>query len=249
MIFYSPHRRKTHGDILQSYNSFGFSGAKYVDCGNGASLQITGNFSMAIWVYLDSGNNGLNTPIFGKWNTSTNQRAWSLKYRDESGQDDLRFTLHDTGDGLSNSAVLNATPSSGFGAWYHVGASYDGSNAKLYLNGSEADTTAYTAGIHNSTANVQIGADNAGATTNFTGDLTMPMIFDVALSADNFSSLYNGGTPMIYSKIDTAITNDCVMCLELTSNDATLNDISAESNNGTGTGSPTSDGELITFET
>lgn len=80
------------------------------------------------------------------------------------------------------------------GVWTHLVGTYDGSDVKLYKNGTLADTnSSYSGTINTPTANIKIG--NMGAyVAYFKGTIDEAMIFNRALSADEVEAMYDAGS-------------------------------------------------------
>ena len=80
------------------------------------------------------------------------------------------------------------------GQWYHLVGTYDGSTARLYVNGAEDGANSFTStGAANSNA-VHIGArsDTTGS-DQFDGVIDDVRIYDHALSVDEIARLYRLG--------------------------------------------------------
>ena len=87
------------------------------------------------------------------------------------------------------------------GAWQHLVATFDTATQSIavYVNGQPFDTVSYTTGtvtsMNQSTADVLIGAYDAGAAGYFFGgQIDEVQIFNRALSASEILAIYNAGT-------------------------------------------------------
>ena len=76
------------------------------------------------------------------------------------------------------------------GNWHHVVATYDGSLAKLYLDGNLIGTGSAGA-VSTSSANLAIGAYNNGVDALFNGSIDQVRIFNRAITATEVETLYN----------------------------------------------------------
>ena len=75
--------------------------------------------------------------------------------------------------------------------WYHLAATFDGSEAKIYVNGELNNSELYpTATIRNSFDDLYIGSKEAGGEF-FNGDVDELRIYNRALSGDEIQDLYN----------------------------------------------------------
>ena len=67
--------------------------------------------------------------------------------------------------------------------WYHVAATYDGSNLKLYLNGALATTVSATGAIPGDATLLTLGKNPAANDTYFKGKIDEVRVFNTALTA------------------------------------------------------------------
>ena len=75
------------------------------------------------------------------------------------------------------------------GNWHHVVATYDGSVAKVYLDGNLIGTGSAGA-VSTNSGNFAIGAYNNGVDALFNGSIDQVRIFDKAISAEDVATLY-----------------------------------------------------------
>ena len=225
---------------VESRNSFLFNGSsESIDCGNDASLQLTSAISASVWVKLNSKTGAF---ALSKWNSSGSQRSWAIEYRSA----DDAFSFKHSVNGSSTVNVIGITNPS-LVDWYNITGVYDGTNSKIYVNGVEEASTPL-GNLFNSSAQVLVGAANAGSTALWDGSITQPIIIDRALTDPEIIEIYNAGVVLDYPLISTTITDDCAMCLAMSNTDSSLNDLSTNTNNGTATGGVTFDGDLIDWE-
>jgi hypothetical protein len=104
------------------------------------------------------------------------------------------------GDWGSRVDAIGAIP---LNQWTYVTATYDGSNAKIYINGLLNNTAAASGNLAENSDNVYIGMGNS---TNFIakGSIDDVRIYNRALSATEVQQLYNAG---LGTKINTAASN------------------------------------------
>jgi len=165
----------------------------YVDCGDTASLQITGTaISLAAWV---------------KWETAEEYSAIAMKTSSGDWADGYGLYA-DTGPVSVNFYVTDygfvATKS--FAAddqWHHVVGTYDGSNVRIWVDGVEGTPISYTGSISNAVNSFEIGrgADDA---YNFSGALDDVRVYNnLALTEFDILGLF-GMRPDTYEdmKID-----------------------------------------------
>jgi len=120
-----------------------------VDCGNAPILNLTSDFSIAVWMNPDKDQSVEIAPLC-KATSGAAGWSWQLRYGWSSPQPDMGFQFNATGGRVwvyTNTELV-------VGEWYHVAATHDGSTAKCYLNGEETDSKS-------------MGAINAGADSTF----------------------------------------------------------------------------------
>jgi hypothetical protein len=133
----------------------------YVDCGNDASLRITGtNITVEAWIYpTDFKTNHWDNTIVGMlyWGLDVGNLPTGYALRYGSANRTLSFAF---GNGaawpelwVDNVLTLDA--------WQHVSATYDGANIVLYVNGVSVGNQAETSDIADTGnfVNLNIGAE------------------------------------------------------------------------------------------
>jgi hypothetical protein len=139
----------------------------------------TGQLSLAFWInWVQSGN--VNQGLISKrtaWNTDG--MMFDLRLRNDNNS----FRLLSVGGGtiLTDADVL--TPF--IGQWAHVAATFDGTTAKLYLNGQEVGSGAFSLD-NGTTAEMRIGSYNSNSPT-FNGDMDEVRIYNRALTQADFA--------------------------------------------------------------
>jgi hypothetical protein len=147
---------------------------------SGAARQ----FSVCMW-YNPSTGSTLRT-LFSMGGDGTNSSANSLEIlRDYPSANDLSMY----GNGQAVRLTANSTPA--VNQWTHACFSSDGTTTKIYTNGTQAASTAFSWTINNNT--YAIGADLAqgGVAYNWYGSIDDVRIYNRALSAQEVSNLYN----------------------------------------------------------
>lgn len=161
-----------------------------------ASLSITGNMTISCWVKFDT---TTSRAIVGKFLETGNQRSYLIA-TDSSSRPYI--TVSSNGTATTQEKLVGSLSTA---QWYHLVAYYDGANLGVLLNGANEETTPYSSGIHDSTADFFLGAYNTGATSNLNGQMRCVGIWDRALSANEITELYNDGYPIYYNYLSSAL--------------------------------------------
>ena len=155
-----------------------------VNCGNDSSLQNP-NFTVSVWVYPTS-TSGTNVIV---QNTTGAFGSASYGFRVVRVFSNYIFYI---GDGSGNN-VFQISSAASLNTWQNLVMTYNGTNAKYYLDGVLKGTAAvsnisYGVSPYN---NFYIGTK--GGSQRFTGNIDEVALWDSALT--DISSIYNGGTP------------------------------------------------------
>jgi len=130
----------------------------YVDCGNGASLQITGALTISAWVKTT--NTSTAGIIVGKNGVSTGTRSYQMQIQ-SSGE--ATFVIFKS----SGVSLVTGTTLVNDGNWHHVMGVNDGADLKIYVDGILENTTIAGGGtILNGTSYFAIGRREANAPQN-----------------------------------------------------------------------------------
>ncbi len=151
-------------------NALVFNGSARITVPDAPSLDLTSRMTLEAWV-----------------NPSTVSSAWrDVIYK---GQDN--YYLEATSSNASvpagggtiggTNSVASAPGALAAGAWTFLAVTYDGSNVRLYINGSRVATQAATGNITTSTNPLQIGGDNLYG-QYFQGTIDEARVYNAALS-------------------------------------------------------------------
>jgi len=185
-------------DKVSNY-SFEFDGVDDYISVSDNSIGQTQNISYSIWVNLD-----VNTRQYIIGNQSSSNGGCGLQI--ESG-DVLVFQMADGGnDSYFNSRVSSFSTYAPINTWSHILATWNGTDAKIYINGvlrnTWSPTLPYTISGYDTTFN--IGWRSAGFSFMTNGRLDELALFNSGIS---ISDVWNGsGQPIDVSAV-SAITN------------------------------------------
>ena len=162
-------------------NALNFDGVNdYVSINSSAALNITSNISLSAWVYRNS--SGKYDCIIGKDNFAGNNGYSLWIYNDN------KLTLR-----FGNSRIYKSIASIPSGSWVHVAGTFDGTNAKLYINGTlDSSYPASAPSSNNGLLYLGTPQDAVGSTEfNFSGTLEDIRIWNVALTQSDIQSSMN----------------------------------------------------------
>jgi len=135
-----------------------FNGDDYVDCGNGDSLQIQDEITIAFWCKVDAFSNTWEAFLAKGDNSYRSSRSGGTGNATHMG---ASGTTVGGGNGYFDGTILVTG-----GQWHHYAATYDGSDGKIYIDGVLDVTSPGTGQINQSTYNLWIG-ENQQATGRF----------------------------------------------------------------------------------
>lgn len=202
-------------------SAFDLDGANNrIDCGNGASLNFTGNYSIEFWAKSTEAKLG---SVVAKADSSTgsgngfyivfNTNMWKFSH-------------------FYAATVATATQSASINVWYHVVGIYDGSKIILYVNGVPSTATSAPSFNPAPAQNLKIGILSYTSAFRFKGSIDEVRIYSRALSSDEINahywrSKYSSLEPTIgitqAAQEETAPSITALSATNATSNNATLN--------------------------
>jgi hypothetical protein len=194
----------------------------YVDAG--AFTDLTGNFTVSTWMYI-TGTTGVVQDLVSKFGGTAATTNFLMEVN--SGGTSVSFFVGDGNPGNAASATVS------LGQWYFVTGIWDGTNTKIYLNGSfiANATTPLTPDV--SGTHLFIGSRSSSF--RFTkGSIDEVRVYNRALSADEVSQLYRLTTP---TGVDTSLKGywsfDGSATNWTSSSAGTVADLSGSGNTGT----------------
>lgn len=152
----------------------------YVNCGNGAALNITDAVTLSAWIKPDDAANSEHNPFVAKGDTS-----YALKHNTTNT---IEFFIYDGAWYAVNSEAL--TTDFG-GTWHHVAGTYDGVQLKLYVDGVLVGSNLHTGDIDSVTYDVNIGRDSQNTDRFYDGQIDDVRIYHGALPKSEVLKLAN----------------------------------------------------------
>ena len=166
--------------------------SEYLSKSDEATLSITGDMSMFMWVKMESAPSGGNGMAFMSKFTNAS-RGYAFRYVDNGGTPSLDF-LHSSDGSGTNQRIVAKTLA--LATWHHVGMVYDASagEVKFYVDGAQAGATqtGATNSIFDSTAAFNLGSRATTVQTDFVDGLMQDsLIWGAELTAAEVEDLYN----------------------------------------------------------
>jgi len=180
-----------------------FNGATtYVDCGNGASLDLTKAITVLAWVqfdgldYKNSAGKLLTIAAKGYPDALAPHAGWWFSYDNRNNRKSFPYTCFGNKKGGWAGGGNNF---SGYefvfddGKWYHLAITVGKSIAALYIDGTQlgADKPLVNLVLSDISRNLTIGS--AGTSWYFNGIIDEVAVFNVALSENDIGSIMTKG--------------------------------------------------------
>ncbi|MCO6175412.1 T9SS type A sorting domain-containing protein, partial [Flavobacterium sp. NRK F10] len=190
----------------------------YITLSNESNFDFTNQMTVEFWV-----------------NSNVMPEQWDALV--VKGDNSWRVALTSTGTvaftGTNAFADFFSTSSVTDGNWHHVAVTYDGTFAKIYIDGSLESQLAGTANINNSGYAVSIGKNLQMSGRNYTGNMDEVRIWNTARTIDQINASKNcelqGNETGLVAYYQFNQGFDQANNAGLT----TLNDITTNANNGT----------------
>ena len=165
---------------VRKQGALNLDGNSWAEVHDNASLDITSAITLEAWVYYD-GSNGKG--LLGRWSTGSDNNYLLYTSTSSIGQ----FYINTTAASVINTSTLTT------GNWYHLVGTYDGSDMRIYLNGSEETNTSKTGSISTSSNDIEIGRYSINSTYAYSDQIAQPRIYNRALTAEEVQRNYNAG--------------------------------------------------------
>ncbi len=182
--FTSTSSAVTAGKVGQG---LGFDGVNdYVSIADHSSLEGMSSLTISAWVKAVNTGTGADQDILNKGDIGL--VPYALRVSGSTGK--MNFYV------ANSSAYANPVPISNsiipFGIWTHFVGTYDGSTAKLYLNGQLQTTTgSLTGNVNTNSSILAIGRQGPSSARYVSGSLDDVRVYNRALSASEVQQLYN----------------------------------------------------------
>ncbi len=168
--------------LAQTNNALQFNGTnQYVDCGNNATIQITGPaITLEAWIYAWAwGDSSYSGPIIAK---TANERGYSLRC---GAGGKLNFIVSSAGN---VSRAITDIPVLILNTWHHVAGVYDGSNLIVYVDGREVKRITRAANIGGTSNPLWLASDGYAPTRHFNGKIDEVRIWNIARTQEEIQA-------------------------------------------------------------
>ncbi len=164
----------------------------YVDCGSGASLAVTTNFTIKMWVKMGTQTQDYARALEkGRWTADFSRYGYRF-YTGQPAASSIRLFFELMGGG--NTDAISFSNTSMLGTWYHLVATYQSgvtNGMKVYTNGVLFGQKTPTVVMSTDIDPLVIGAYSGGTAANFNGLIDEVRIYNRALSAEEVLEHYN----------------------------------------------------------
>jgi hypothetical protein len=155
--------------------------ADYVDCGAGATLDITDQVTLSAWIKPANLANSAYQTFVGK-----GDHAYNLQ---QTTGNLIQFYVYSGGTWRNaNSAVITSTMN---GSWHHVAGTFDGAQLRLYQDGKMIASTLWAGTIATTTYSVSIGRNSEATGRQYSGAIDDVRIYRGALPTSEIVKLAN----------------------------------------------------------
>lgn len=162
----------------------------YAVTGIATNCQFTGNGSIVLWVNFDATDAGENSMMVQR---GTDATTWGIAFELEDNKP--RFQIVHTEGGTHQHSLIGATTLN-TGTWYHLAGVWDGTNLRIYVNGTEDSNSPSNVGAGtlrvNANDTITLGSLEAGG-REVDGKMDEIAIFDDVLTSTEINDIKDNG--------------------------------------------------------
>ena len=164
-----------------------------INCGNDSSLELHTNFTLSLWVYIQTDNVGFER-IMSKTSKIAIPGSNDVDYWVQLNDDDtIQVAIRNDAGGV---IFLNSSSALSAGQWYHILTTKDSTEFQIFINGGTADATGITSGtmadiVQRSSTSLYLAhlSDNGSSFYNFNAIINEVAIWDVVSSQNEVDLL------------------------------------------------------------
>lgn len=164
------------------------SNGSYVEIPDNSLLDFTDNFSVGVWIKINS------IPSSGLRTIASKDNNYEF-HVNSSGRINWWWQIN----GRSTSNEINSTVSVSAGTWAHVVISFSRGLQRIFINGVEAGRSRFTGAPTPNGVPLQIGSDQGFSGRYFNGSIDELNVFDQALTEQQAKSLMDTTRPCVDS--------------------------------------------------
>lgn len=173
------------GSTNSAYSFNGTSGNISVPS---TSLFDTSTLSVGAWLYPTAST--ASATAIGRFTSGSGPDGWTVGNGSTVGN--FQFFLRVAGSNYTVASTTNYT----LNAWHYVIGTYDGTTARLFVDGAQVATTAATGSIISSTQNLRFGARTT-SNNYWPGNLDDIRLYNRAITANEVAALYKQYDPAL----------------------------------------------------
>ena len=186
----------TENNIEYRFGKYGqaavFNGTNSYLYADNSVQQPTTNFSVSIWTKLDSTIGGGSNGAIGFIGNFKSGVTPQVGFAIAKAHNEDEFSFWADGTANSKGGKVVGTTDIQTGIWYHVVGTYDGTNVKIYVNGSLENSVAYSSTPLATDQPLVLGRWYGNFDDYYlNGQIDQVRIFSTALDANKVSQLYN----------------------------------------------------------
>ncbi|MDZ7767968.1 MAG: LamG domain-containing protein [Woeseiaceae bacterium] len=180
----------------QMCSAAGFNGSSsYVSVPDNAALDLAEGVSLAVWIRHNSGSLKNWEAIAAKGDSAYRLHLNGGCAISDSLPGNTRHGITFGLNGGCAGADLNSNVVPSPGVWYHVAATYDRSEMRIYINGNLVNTASYSAAINTNNFALFIGENSQQRNRYWNGDVDELVIWDAAITQAEIDDHMNRTRP------------------------------------------------------
>ena len=167
----------------------------YLSAADNAALRVDDTWSVSYWFYANS----LPTGGGGMYimNARSGENGWGVGIQENGGS-----VYHSVWAGSGSFSNTRSTATVSASTWYHCVVYFNGSNTKLYVNGTVSETINVPA-ITNPTNGFHLGKKYTSSGDYFNGLVDEVTFWNTEITSANEATIYNSGSGIPYAPPQT----------------------------------------------